>query len=73
MGHRPWQRRPARGGDEGWLLFIKFRGNGTLRLDGVRIAHSLACGKHLSLLIFMGTGSKSRNALPASGLFRRGI
>lgn len=42
------------------LPFIyEVRCNGTLGLDGVRISHSLVCGKHLSLLIYMGKGSKS--------------
>lgn len=73
MGHRHWQRRPARGGDQGCLLFIEFPGNGTLRLDGVRLSHSLACGRHLCLFIYMGKGSESSNVLPASVLFHGGI
>lgn len=33
--------------------------NRTLGLDGVRISHSLVCGEHLSLLIYVGKGSMS--------------
>lgn len=50
MGHRHWQRGPTRGGDEGCLLFVEFPSNGTLRLDGVRLSHSLACGEHCSIM-----------------------
>ena len=40
---------------------------------GVRPSHSLACGKRLSLFIYMGKGSESSNMLPASVLFHGGI
>ena len=73
MGHRPWQRRPARGGGSGCFLFVEFPGNGTLRLDGVRLSHSLACGEHLSLFEYVGKGSESRNVLPAPVLFHGGV